>query len=128
MTETPSDQPVRVVFKAGEVVFEQDEDADCAYFVESGEVEVYRYGEGRSIVLGKVGKGRLLGEIALIDGGARTASARAVTDTVCLRITEGQFERYLGNLDPLMRLVISTLIRYVRTNTRLLGEAARTPG
>jgi CRP-like cAMP-binding protein len=123
MTST-AEQPARIVFKPGEVIFEQDEAADCAYFVESGEVEVYRFADGRSIVLGKVGKGRLLGEIALIDGGARTASARAVAETVCLRITGDQFEKYLGNLDPLMRLVISTLIRYVRTNTRLLGEAS----
>lgn len=123
MTST-AEQPARIVFKPGEVIFEQDEAADCAYFVESGEVEVYRFADGRSIVLGKVGKGRLLGEIALIDGGARTASARAVVETVCLRITGDQFEKYLGNLDPLMRLVISTLIRYVRTNTRLLGEAS----
>jgi CRP-like cAMP-binding protein len=123
MTST-ADQPARIVFKPGEVVFEQDEAADCAYFVESGTVEVYRFADGRSIVLGTVEKGRLLGEIALIDGGARTASARAVSETVCLRITGDQFEKYLGNLDPLMRLVISTLIRYVRTNTRLLGEAS----
>lgn len=122
MAET-AEIPQRLTFQPGEVLFEQDEDADCAYFVESGQIEVFRYAEGRSIQLGIVEKGKLLGEIALIDGGVRTASARAVTDAVCVKITADQFERYMHNLDPLMRLIIGTLIRYVRTNTELLGRA-----
>lgn len=117
-----NENPNRLTFQPGEVLFEQDEEADCAFFVESGQIEVFRYAEGRSIHLGQVEKGKLLGEIALIDGGVRTASARAVTEAVCVRITADQFERYLHNLDPLMRLIIGTLIRYVRTNTELLGR------
>ena len=115
-----SADPERIAFLPGDVIFRQDDDGDCAYFIEEGTVEIERDADGRVLKLGTMDKGRLLGEIALIDRGVRSGTATAKTNVVCLVITRDHFDRYMHGLDPLMRMIISTLIKYVRTNTQML--------
>jgi len=115
-----SHDPERLTFRPGDVIFRQDDEGNCAYFIEDGMIEIEREADGRTLKLGTMEKGRLLGEIALIDRGLRSGTATAKTAVTCLVITREHFDRYLTGLDPLMRMIIGTLIKYVRTNTEML--------
>ena len=112
--------PERLTFHPGDVIFRQDDPGECAYFIEEGSVEIVRDADGRTLKLGIMEKGRLLGEIALIDRGVRSGTATAKTNVTCLLINREHFDRYLNGLDPLMRMIIGTLIKYVRTNNEML--------
>jgi CRP-like cAMP-binding protein len=112
--------PERLTFRPGDVIFRQDDPGECAYFIEEGTVEIERDADGRTLKLGTMEKGRLLGEIALIDRGVRSGTATAKTTVTCLLITREHFDRYMNGLDPLMRMIIGTLIKYVRTNNEML--------
>lgn len=68
----------------GELVFHEGDAGDALYLVESGEIEMVSSGlrgPRGGEALGRIGPGGAFGEMALLTGLARTASARAVRDT-----------------------------------------------
>src|SRR6476469_9908712 len=67
---------------AGETLFKAGEPGDSLFIVRSGEVELFiRDTTGQKIVLTIAGANEIFGELALLDRGARTATAVALTDT-----------------------------------------------
>src|SRR6516162_999353 len=66
-------------FAAGDVVFREGEPGNAMYFIGSGQVEV-RSEKTRQRVA-SLGAGSFFGEIALLLGGPRSATVRALTDT-----------------------------------------------
>ena len=74
-------------FKAGETIFAAGDKGDKMYVIRSGEVEIERNGK----VVEKLGPGGIFGEMALIDGSPRAASAKAKTACEVAPITEKTF-------------------------------------
>lgn len=74
-------------FRAGATIIKKGERGDVMYIVKEGTVEVRN---GR-LILDTVGPGGVVGEVALIDSGERTASVVAKTDCRLLPINEEQF-------------------------------------
>ena len=83
--------------KAGETVFHQGEPADALYVVADGSVEVL----ADQRMLAELGNGQAFGEMALLCGGARTATVRAKTDTHLVAIAKDDFDRLLAE-DPFL--------------------------
>ena len=72
-------------FDKGETIFSRGDVGDCLYIVRHGRVEVYvETTEGEKIIFGENEAGDVFGEISLLDGGPRTATALAVEDTEAL--------------------------------------------
>ncbi len=67
-------------FKKGELVFSQGDKGDKLYLVREGFVEVVAATGTEDKALVQLGPGQSVGEIALIDQGARSATVRAITD------------------------------------------------
>jgi CRP-like cAMP-binding protein len=84
-------EPRTISFTNGGVVFVKGDNGAFAYLVRSGRVEIR--GSGQSIEI--VGPGGLFGEMALIDGGPRSASAVALADTELVVVDKPTFERLL---------------------------------
>ncbi|MBT5266008.1 MAG: cyclic nucleotide-binding domain-containing protein [Rhodospirillaceae bacterium] len=61
----------------GAILFHEGDEAHCAYLIESGEIEILKERAGEILVLATLAKGAVFGEMALIDGGKRSATARA---------------------------------------------------
>ncbi|MBO6838097.1 MAG: cyclic nucleotide-binding domain-containing protein, partial [Alphaproteobacteria bacterium] len=61
----------------GEIIFRQDEPSDFACLIDSGEVEVFMESAEGEIAIALLGPGEMLGEMGVIDGRPRSASARA---------------------------------------------------
>lgn len=84
------EQPVqRRRLRPGEVVFNRGDRAREAYIIESGMIEVRAMRGSEEIILAKRGPGELLGEMAIVDGRPRSASAVALSDVV-LKIIPGE--------------------------------------
>ena len=79
------------VLKAGETLFVESEPADAAYFVLSGAINLMSHDSRR-----RVEAGALIGETALLTDLLRRSTARAVDDTVTLRIPGDVFRRVLS--------------------------------
>jgi len=96
-------------FMAGEVIFNEGDPGDSSYLVIDGTVRVVRKGSGDERVLGKIEVGELLGELAVLDQGARSATAVAETDCE-LRVMPAEAVREeLEKLAPWVGSMIHTL-------------------
>lgn len=73
---------VQRAFRAGEMVFSQGDAGDALYAVVTGRVRISAgTADGREVFLNIMEPGDTFGEIALLDGGTRTASATAMVDS-----------------------------------------------
>jgi len=109
---------------AGAVVFEEGaRDAYLCLIVE-GEIEVRKEDGSRAArVLVTLGPGKLLGEMALLDGEPRSASAVAVTDATLVIVTQTDFERLLAEFPAFGVKFLRRLARLV--SARLRDTAGR---
>jgi CRP-like cAMP-binding protein len=74
-------------FQPGEVIFSEGDKCDKMYVIRSGYVEVERDGK----IVETLSGGGIFGEMALIDGSPRAATARAKTACEVAPITEKTF-------------------------------------
>ncbi|HEY4688954.1 MAG TPA: cyclic nucleotide-binding domain-containing protein [Anaerolineae bacterium] len=74
-------------FEAGQIIFERGQPGDVMYAVIDGEVEIL-LGER---VIDAALPGSIIGEMALIDSGSRSATARAKTACKLVPISEKRF-------------------------------------
>lgn len=81
--------PSSVKLADGEVLFKKGDAAKHLYIVEKGELEVL---DGDD-VLATLGEGEIVGEMALVDGGTRSATVRAKSRSIVVPVDEKQFLR-----------------------------------
>ncbi|MFO1505617.1 MAG: EAL domain-containing protein [Lysobacterales bacterium] len=114
--------------RAGNIIFAEDDPPTTAYLIERGEVEVSTVRRGMLVVLGRLGPGQLLGELAVIDDSPRTMTARALTDCTLTPIGRNQFAERLSAADPVVRaLLLSQLDHYRAELASLTGKAPPIP-
>ena len=95
---------------AGVTLFREGERGDSAYLIESGCVEIVLEEAGQPRRLDMLTGNDLFGELALIDGLPRTATARTVVPSVLLRIDRGFFEDLLGRAEPMVHYLLRLLL------------------
>ena len=87
-------QPEEVKLATGEVLFRQGERGELIYFIESGSLEVYHeLADGGVERLAGVGAGNYVGELGPILNMPRSASVRALTDSVVTGYTVRAFRQ-----------------------------------
>ena len=116
----------RRTLKSGETLFHQGDPGDCAYAIESGQLEVYRGRGKRRKVLALLGPGELIGEMAVIDHLPRTASAVARKPTRLRVITQEHLLGKLDAADPLVRVLLRVVLK--RYRTAVAGKRGRSSG
>jgi len=80
LLRTIADAGAACTFDAGQMVFRSGDPGDCVYSVLSGALRVFIEMDSGSIVeLGQLGPGDSFGEVALLDGGPRSATVQALT-------------------------------------------------
>lgn len=114
MAEQPHPLMPRLKFEAGKPIFNEGDPGDRAYVVEAGEVAIVRIVNGETKVLGTVGKGGMFGEMALVDGQPRMATAIPSQDTACFVITRDVLLKKLEGADPFMKALTRVLVSSVR--------------
>ena len=86
-------------FKKGDLLFRQGDASDHVLRVRSGEIEVLREIGTASVLLGHVRGGEWLGEMGVIEGRSRSATARAAADGEVEVLTARQFLEQVSS-DP----------------------------
>jgi CRP/FNR family cyclic AMP-dependent transcriptional regulator len=100
-------------FRPGEVIFSEGDKGDKMYVIRNGEVEVERDGK----ILETLSTGGIFGEMALIDGSPRAATARAKTACEVAPITEKTF-LFLVHETPFFAIaVMRTIADRLRRST-----------
>lgn len=105
-----SHQAVVTAFTAGQHVFDSGDVSDALYVVLQGRVRIVRYSDdGQEITLGLIEEGEIFGEIALLDGGSRSASAYAQDKSLIGVIKRSDFFAFLET-NPRMTIHLLVMI------------------
>ena len=108
----------------GDYIFREGEFGQHAYIINSGTVELVKFTGDQQSVLAELEKGALFGEMAIIDGSARSASARAKTECVLKVVSEEQLKKHLSSSPTASLDMMRRLASYVRNaNERLNRDA-----
>jgi len=79
-------------FKKGETIFHQGSPSDCAFIIGSGSVEILQKTTAGEKVIGKLKENEIFGEVGLFDGQPRSATAKALEESVIYVITRNNFD------------------------------------
>lgn len=114
-----------VRFDREQIILQQDEPGDALYILIEGRVKVVLYGEdGREVILSTLRDGDFFGEMALIDGGPRSASVVAVEDSRLVRIRRAPFLGLLREHPELSLRILEALTRRLRVADGRIGSLA----
>ena len=99
------------VVRSGEVLMRQGDAADGLYLVGSGRLKVViEREEGSEDVINEVGRGELVGEMALLTDSPRSATIIAVRDSHVLFLSSSAFARVVQARPQALRVISSALI------------------
>ncbi len=105
----------------GTHLFKEGEDSTAAYVVRSGDVELFRNRTKGRLVLGRVGPGAVIGDIALLRGQPYISSARAVTPVEAFRLDRTKLLPILFQHPRIaMRWLVAGLDQLEATQRRVL--------
>jgi CRP/FNR family transcriptional regulator, cyclic AMP receptor protein len=108
-------------FDKGETIFAYGDPGEAVFVVHSGTVQVYvENTEGEKIILAENPPGELFGEISLLDGGARTATAVAVDDTECLVLDRARLLELITKHPHAAMDLLTVMGRRLRSTDELL--------
>ncbi len=121
------DQIARIVhlrsYPKSSRLFLQDDPGDVFFGIVSGRVRIsVSAADGQELYIIELGPGDTFGEIALIDGGPRTATAAVVADAMLFTIERPSFLSLLHEQPPMMFHLLTRLCQRVRWTSELVED------
>jgi CRP/FNR family cyclic AMP-dependent transcriptional regulator len=110
-----------VEYSWGQFVIREGEEADCAYVIKQGEVEVLKKSpDGRDIRIAKLGSQEIFGEMCLFENSPRrSATVRVISErAVVMSISKEHFQKHLDGMPEGIRSIIQILIQRLRKANR----------
>jgi CRP/FNR family transcriptional regulator, cyclic AMP receptor protein len=112
----------RQTYSKHDTVFWMHERGEHLYIIESGTVRIsYTDREGQETDLATLKEGAFFGELSLIDGGPHSATARAESETVLLKLDRDSFYHFLTRHQKLSYALLQVLSQRLRANTAKVG-------
>jgi CRP/FNR family cyclic AMP-dependent transcriptional regulator len=116
MSMIPDGQAMELAqVRKGSILFKQGERGDAAFLVNAGAIGIYREVEGQKIPLATIRKGELFGEMAVVDGSARMATAFAISDCTVTVISATTIAEKMRKVDPFIKSLVQMLMNSLRT-------------
>jgi CRP/FNR family cyclic AMP-dependent transcriptional regulator len=117
-----------VRFSRGQIIFSRGSEGSSLYLVAEGRVRLaVTTSEGRELSVRHAVAGDLLGEIAMLDGGTRSADAVSLTEVLAYSLSRAAFDRLAGAYPGLGQAVVAFLCRRLRDTTDQLEAIALYP-
>jgi CRP-like cAMP-binding protein len=98
-------------FHAGDTLFKQGDPGGDLYFIKSGKVElvITDADTGKAVQVGTVEKDGILGAMSFLDGGARSATARATVETKAVIVHRQQLMKLLKTVPSWFQTLLKDL-------------------
>jgi CRP/FNR family transcriptional regulator, cyclic AMP receptor protein len=115
----------RVAFDPGKRLFRQGDPGDAAYLIISGEAEVTAETPTGPVVLATLGANEIVGDMAILGNVPRTATVRAKSRLITLRISKEPFMRMVREFPAMAVSMMQELAeRLAATNNQLSAAVA----
>jgi CRP/FNR family transcriptional regulator len=115
-------------YPKGVRVFHEGDRSDACYIVRNGDLRVTReHPDGRAIALATLGPGDIFGELAMLDGEARSASVESLSECDLLALPAGDVRRLLASTpETTVKLVVALVRRLREANERIARQSFQT--
>lgn len=110
---------------AGEKLFEEGEEGDKAYVIQSGQIEILRKSGKRDVQVAIRMPGDVIGEMSLLGSVPRTATGIALVDSELLVIDHAQFEALLETSQSAARTLLHNVMLRLRSSDALLRQSEK---
>ena len=110
---------------SSQTVFRTGDAGDSMYLIERGMVRIsMKSADGEELILAELGRGDFFGEMALIDGKARSANATAMEASRLLVLSRKHFRTFLSSSPNVALEMLTALTRRLRRTDELLHHLA----
>jgi SulP family sulfate permease len=113
-----------VLFRRGEIIFQEGEVGDGIYFILSGYVSVFT--GSRDHRLATFAEGMFFGEMSILEDKPRSATVRAETDTRLLFISKDNFQQLTESDPSIIAHILQRLSRDLSHRLRMTTAEVRT--
>ena len=103
---------------SGETIFKKDSVGDSMYVIADGSVRIHDGDKN----LATLPQGAFFGELSILDGETRSASASAETDCLLLVIRQNSFRRILSKQFDVTENLLKILVRRIREQSPQLQQ------
>jgi CRP/FNR family cyclic AMP-dependent transcriptional regulator len=111
----------RRTFALGITLFHQDMPGTMMYMIESGSVRVISIGRtGQELTLNVLGPGEIFGELSLLDGQQRSATAITLAPAVVWLLSQVDLKEFMNKYPPVNQAMLRILVERVRATARRL--------
>lgn len=110
--------------QAGQILFQQDDPAERLYGIVSGRVEISIYSETGRKLVANIQTAGLVGEIATLDGGSRTAAATCLSDCDIVSVSRTRLYDRMQAHPAIAMTMIRLLCDRLRRISGDLGDQA----
>ena len=117
--------PTTKNFQPDDYIFKEGETGGYAYLLEEGSVEIVKLTPKGLSVLVTLQKGTLFGEMAIIEGGLRSAGAKAVTSVSVKEIDSSDFLAYIQGKPQVALNLLKRMSFNLRETNKKLTDAMR---
>ena len=112
-----------VRFKSGAVIFDAGSTGDSMMIVKSGQVRIYLpMASGKDVILADIESGDMFGEISLLDGRDRSASAKALTNCEILTVNRKEFVPFMREQPDLYLKLLEALCARIRISDERMTD------
>lgn len=112
-------------YRRDEVIFHRDDPGDSLHIIESGRVEiVLPTEEGEELILAILGPPEFFGDLSLLDGAPRSATAVAREPTTTIAVRRTDFLAWLQTRPAAAATIFEALAQRLRATNELLGDVA----
>lgn len=117
-----------IAFDAGQLIFSRSDPGSHLYLIVDGKVRISVVTpDGKELSFRHVGPGEVLGEIAVLDGGARSADATAVTKTQAMSLSKAALDELIAQHPALAKTALAFVCARLRETTSQLEAIALHP-
>jgi CRP-like cAMP-binding protein len=110
-------------FRRGQTIFARDDPGESLFIIEEGSVRIHLPSpEGADLTLAVLGPGDFFGDMALLDGGPRSASATALEETETLILDRGDFTAVLESRPQSAMAVLVAVARRLREADEMAAD------
>lgn len=112
-------------FRKNTILFHKDQPGDTLYIVETGHIRVFLpTATGEELTVDIAGPGDVVGELALLDGRPRSASAQTLEDTTVQILSREDFQQHLTTAPRLAASLLALLSSRLRQITEYAESLA----
>ncbi len=117
---TPEDIQ-KVAYKTGDFIFLEGDKESHFYIIEKGTVQIFtKKPNGERVNICDISEGESFGEFALLDKAPRSASAKALSDVVLVKVSAEGYEKLLSEIPVWASSMLRSFIIRLKNMNKLI--------